>query len=238
MKTRVGTAGTALAALAVADALPSVAAMRWLRTSALPGLTGIGAAHHVAMTIDDGPHPATTPQYLDAFADAGITATFFVLGERLYRCPELGERIHAAGHDLAVHGWTHRPHLLRTPADVAGDIERAHRYVANLTGTTPRFWRPPHGIPTATGVITARRLGMRPVLWSADGRDWRTRATPASVTAKITAQLDGGGVVLLHDAAGPHGLSAAALGAVPTLVERSRRRGWTVGSLREHFGCR
>lgn len=235
MTVRITTAGSGLAALAVADALPSVAAMRWLRVGMLPGLTGIGAADHVAMTIDDGPHPATTPHFLDAFADARITATFFVLGERLRRWPELGERIVAAGHDLAVHGWTHRPHLLRTPLDVARDITAASRFVGDLSGARPRYWRPPHGIPTATGLATARRLGMQAVLWTADGRDWRARATPTSVTDRVTAQLGAGGVVLLHDAAGPDGVSSAALGAVPHLIAQCHARGLRVGSLREHW---
>jgi peptidoglycan/xylan/chitin deacetylase (PgdA/CDA1 family) len=198
-------------------------------------MTGMGAHDHVALTVDDGPHPETTPRFLEAFAEAGVSATFFVLGERLHRWPELGEQLVAAGHDIAVHGWTHRPHLLRTPADVASNIRRAHDRLAEATGVTPRFWRPPHGIPTSTGLITARRLGMRTVLWSADGRDWRRRATPATVTEKVTAQLDGGGVVLLHDASGPHGTSAAALGAVPGIVAYCRTRGWRVGSLSEHW---
>jgi peptidoglycan/xylan/chitin deacetylase (PgdA/CDA1 family) len=224
-----------MAALAVADALPSVAAMRWLRVSALPGLSGLGADDHVAMTVDDGPHPATTPHFLDAFADAQVTATFFVLGERLRRWPELAERVVGAGHDLAVHGWTHRPHLLRTPPDVARDITSAYRYVSELAGTAPRFWRPPHGIPTATGMVTARRLGLRTVLWSADGRDWRARATPSSVSENVSTQVGAGGVILLHDAAGPRGVSTAALGAVPHIVAECRARGLTVGSLREHL---
>jgi peptidoglycan/xylan/chitin deacetylase (PgdA/CDA1 family) len=234
---RIFTAGSSLAALAVIDAVPSVAAIRWLRVGVLPGLAGIWRVDHVAMTIDDGPHPATTPHFLDAFADAQITATFFVLGERLRRWPELGERIVAAGHDLAVHGWTHRPHLLRTPMDVARDITSAYRYVGELAGAAPRYWRPPHGIPTATGLATARRLGMHAVLWSADGRDWRARATASSVTGKVTAQLGAGGVVLLHDAGGPQGVSSAALGAVPHIVAACHARGWAVGSLREHTPC-
>lgn len=225
----------ALGAAAVGDALPSVAAIRWLRVAVLPTLTGLGATDHIAMTVDDGPHPETTPRFLDLLAEEGIHATFFTLGERLQRWPALAERIAAAGHDVAVHGWTHRPHLLRTAPEVASDIARAGRYVADLTGAQPRFWRPPHGIPTATGLATARRLGMTPVLWSADGRDWRRDATPAAVARKVTAQLVGGGVVLLHDGSGPDGTSGAALGAAPEIIGWCRSRGWGVGSLSEHL---
>ncbi len=79
----------ALGAISFLDAVPAVAAMRWLRVAALPRLSGKGAADHVAMTVDDGPHPDTTPQFLGAFAEADIRATFFLLGERMQRWPGL-----------------------------------------------------------------------------------------------------------------------------------------------------
>jgi peptidoglycan/xylan/chitin deacetylase (PgdA/CDA1 family) len=227
-------AAVVLGAAALADALPSVASVRSLRLAALPGLTGLSAGGHVAMTIDDGPDPKTTPRFLELFAEAGVRATFFVLGERLQRRPEYAQELLAAGHEIAVHGWIHRPHLLRLPTEVASDIARSRHYVADLTGRPPRFWRPPHGIPTGTGLATAWRLGMAPVLWSADGRDWEASATAASVAARIRCQLDAGGVILLHDGAGPGGASHAAIGAVPTIVEWCRERGWVIGPLSEH----
>jgi peptidoglycan/xylan/chitin deacetylase (PgdA/CDA1 family) len=232
---RAGTrAAAVLGAAALADALPSVAAVRWLRLAVLPGVTGLGADRHVAMTIDDGPDPATTPRFLELLAAADVRATFFVLGERLQRRPEFAQELIAAGHDIGVHGWIHRAHLLRLPTEVVSDLTRAHHYVADLTGRRPRFWRPPRGIPTSTGLAAARGLGMTAVLWSADGRDWRPDATAAGVAARILRQVDAGGVILLHDGAGPDGMSGAALGALPAIVEACWQRGWAVGPVSEH----
>jgi peptidoglycan/xylan/chitin deacetylase (PgdA/CDA1 family) len=200
----------------------------------MPGLSGVGDPQHVALTVDDGPDPITTPAYLSLFAQLGVHATFFVLGTRLRRWPDLGRRIVAEGHDLGVHGWVHRPHLLLPAPAVAADLLRAVRLMRQQTHAEPRFWRPPHGIPTTTGLVTAARLGLRPALWTADGRDWRANATPDSVAAKIRAQLRGGGVVLLHDAQQPDGRSRAALGAVRPIVEWARQQEWTVGSLADH----
>lgn len=233
-------ARTAVAAgllgIGVLDATPSVAAIRPLRTHWLPGLTGLGNAGHVALTFDDGPHPDVTPRFLDVLAGLEVRASFFVLAEQLDRWPDLGRRVIDEGHDLALHGCRHRTHLLRPAPAVAADIARARRNVATLTGTAPVFWRPPHGIPTATGLITAARLGMRPVLWTAEAREWSRRATPQSALRLLRARVTGGGVVLLHDSdvAMRRGAWHITLSLLPELVAWCRDRGWQVGPLREH----
>lgn len=226
----------ALAGALLVDLVPSVTAMRSFRMLLAPALSGAGAVDHVAITIDDGPDPAVTPRVLERLAELGIRATFFVLADALRQHPRLGRRLVDEGHEVALHGVTHRPHLLRTPAAVAADLRRGHRIVHSVTGAAPRFWRPPHGIPTATGLAVSRRLGMRPVLWTADGRDWRADATSASVLGRIAHQLHGGGVVLLHDGrtAAPSGSWPITADVLPDLAELCRRNGWRPGPLGEH----
>lgn len=237
MTTAVARAASAVAAAGLAAHLvPSVTATGPLRRALLPGLCGVSDAAHVALTFDDGPDPASTPQILDGLAAHDVRATFFVLGAQLAAHPELGQRIVADGHELAAHGWTHRPHLLRTPADTARDLRRARDCVASVSGAQPRWWRPPHGIPTGAGLLAARRLGLRPVLWTADGRDWRAEATAQSVAAEIAARLRPGAVVLLHDsdAMSAPGSWRATLGALPLLLAACARLDLTVGPLAEH----
>lgn len=229
-------AAAAVFGLAVLDATASVAAIRPLRLRCSPGLSGIGNPGHVALTFDDGPHPVATPRFLDALARLEVRATFFVLGEQLRRQPELARRMVSEGHEIAVHGFQHRPHLLRAAPAVAVDIARARTEVEQLVGTTPRFWRPPHGIPTAAGLLTAMRLGMRPVLWSAEAREWRSGASAASSLRLLRGQLAGGGVVLMHDSDAAMRRDAwhVTLALLPELVEWCSSQGWQVGPLREH----
>ena len=222
--------------IAVLDAVPSVAAIRPLRLHRLPGLTGMGDPGHVALTFDDGPHPDATPRFLDLLARLEVRATFFVLAEQLGRYPDLAGRMVAEGHEIAVHGFAHRPHLLRAAPAVAADLARARRDVTRMSGTAPVFWRPPHGIPTATGLLTAERLGMRPVLWSAEAREWSSRATAPAALRRLRGQLTGGGVVLMHDSdiAMRRGAWHVTLSLLPELVQWCRSCGWQVGPLREH----
>ena len=85
--------------------------------------------------------------------------------------------------------------------------------------------------------LAAHRLGLRPILWSSWGREWVRGATPGSVQATLASTLDGGATVLLHDseAAAPAGTAAAALGALPWLLDECARRGLRAGPLAGHL---
>ncbi|MFI1164373.1 polysaccharide deacetylase family protein [Streptomyces sp. NPDC020801] len=224
-----------VAALAAAHILPAATWLPGFRAVCLPRLAGAGRPDHVALTFDDGPDPGCTPHFLDALDRLTVRATFFVLGERAARFPELTRHIAERGHELAVHGWTHSRPWFPAPGRDLREMEHAARAVYD-TGRRPRWYRPPYGILTAGRWAAARRTGLRPVLWTAWGRDWTAQATPASVRATVGADLRGGGTVLLHDsdhAASP-GCWRAALGALPGLVTTWREAGWEVGPLAEH----
>jgi peptidoglycan/xylan/chitin deacetylase (PgdA/CDA1 family) len=237
---RVVKAAAALAGgLALAHAAPAVTAVQpleTLRTRLLPGYGGQGAPDHIALTFDDGPDPLSTPRFLSLLENRGVKATFFLLGFMLERDPGLGRAITDAGHEIAVHGYLHRPMVLRTPGQTRDDLTRAHALVTDATGETPQWYRPPYGVATTSALVTARNLGMRPVLWTSWGADWRAGATGSSVFDMVTRNLRGGGTVLLHDSdctSAPASWTAT-LSSLPRLLDHCEEQGWKVGPLAEH----
>lgn len=230
-------AATAAAGLAVAGhVVPAVVWLPGVRRAFFPGLAGAGRPDHVALTFDDGPDPRSTPHVLDALDALGVRATFFVLGERVERHRALTARIAARGHELAVHGWTHSRPWRPAPAAEARAVARAAWELRSLTGRGPLWYRPPFGILTGDRWLAARRAGLRPVLWSAWGRDWTADATAGSVLATVRAGLRGGGTVLLHDSDSQSapGCWRAGLAALPLLVGELRCAGLGVGPLAQH----
>ncbi|WP_236569817.1 polysaccharide deacetylase family protein [Streptomyces mexicanus] len=225
-----------VAAVAAAHIVPAATWLPRLRAVCFPRLAGLGRPDHVALTFDDGPDPRSTPHFLDALDRLGVRATFFVLGASAVRFPELTRDIARRGHELAVHGWTHSRPWLPAPARDLAEIARAARVVRDITGRQPLWYRPPYGILTGGRWAAGRRLGLRPVLWTAWGRDWTADATPATVRATVSVDLRGGGTILLHDSdrASAPGCWRAALGALPALVVGCRDVGWEVGTLAEH----
>lgn len=229
-------AGSLLAAVAVAQGGPGVTAIGPVRRLLFRGLAGYGAPGHVALTFDDGPDPRFTPRVLDLLSQRGIRATFFLLGSMAATSPGLAGEIASAGHEIAVHGWDHRYLTLRPPAAAHEDIARARDTIADITGHAPAWFRPPYGVLSGGALLAARRLGLRPLLWTCWGREWASGATPDSVYATLAAGLGGGATVLLHDsdATSPPGSARAALGALPRLLDDCARRGLAVGPAAEH----
>ncbi|SEG90695.1 Peptidoglycan/xylan/chitin deacetylase, PgdA/CDA1 family [Actinacidiphila yanglinensis] len=225
-----------LPALAALQAAPVVSTFGPLRTRAMPRLSGQGRPDHVALTFDDGPDRLSTPHFLALLERRELHATFFLLGSELVRAPQLARDMADSGHEIGVHGWEHRPLLLRGPRATYDDLARARDAVAAATGRAPTLFRPPYGVMTAAAHLACRRLGLTPVLWTCWGEDWRRRATPRSVRDTVLRDLRGGGTILLHDSdcTSATGSWRTTLRALPSLLNACRDHGWQVGPLREH----
>ena len=204
----------------------------------VPVLTGPGHPGWIGLTFDDGPHNDGTRAILDQLDRFAVTATFFVVGEQLLRNPDIGRRVAGQGHELAVHGWHHRPLPSRPPGRIARELTDTRELIAAVTGAMPRWYRPPFGVATGETLWVARRLGLRPVWWNRWGRDWDRRATPARIARKVIGppgrhRLHGGDVILLHDSdayAAPGSWRATAA-ALPTILGYAVRRGLRVSAL-------
>lgn len=229
-------AAAAAAGLAVAHAGPGITGIGPVRMRAFRGLAGQGDPGHVALTFDDGPDPSSTPEFAQVLADRNVRATFFMLGSMVARSPRLAAEIAAAGHEVGVHGWDHRYLPARSPSATRSDLTRAAELIADVTGTWPRLFRPPYGVLSGPALLTARDLGLTPVLWGAWGREWAPGATSESVLQTLLRGLDGGVTVLLHDSGctSPPGAWQTGLGAVPLLLDECERRGLAVGPVGEH----
>ena len=189
---------------------------------------GPAGSARVALTFDDGPHPVTTRRVLEALAPTRHRATFFVLGEKVRRHPDVVREIHAGGHTLAVHGDSHdRLHSFRMPRTVHDEIVRAGAAVQAATGVRPRFFRPPLGHTSVTSVRGARLAGVTLVGWSSRGFDGIRGRSPEAVVKQVGRSLVEGAIVMLHDAAEHDDFEPAAVRALPRLVALLDERGLT-----------
>jgi peptidoglycan/xylan/chitin deacetylase (PgdA/CDA1 family) len=181
----------------------------------------------VALTFDDGPNPAATPLVLDALAERGVKATFFILGRHAERWPELVARAAAEGHALGNHGYYHRKLHLRSPAYVRRDLELGTDAMMKAGAPRPRFFRAPHGFRSPWVTYIARTLGQRTVGWSLGV--WDSDRPGADEIARRTVEgASPGAILLLHDGNGydPDGDRLQTAHAVPLLVDRLLDRGY------------
>jgi peptidoglycan/xylan/chitin deacetylase (PgdA/CDA1 family) len=153
----------------------------------------------IAITIDDGPDPEITPQVLQILADHGAKATFFCIGARAARHPELCRQIVAAGHSIENHGQSHhRLCSLFGPAGWRREVGEAQDTLQGITGRTPVFYRAMAGLrnPFLEPVLYSR--GLQLASWTRRGYDSRD-GNADRVLARLLRQLAAGDILLLHD---------------------------------------
>lgn len=174
-------------------------ARRWRE---LPGIERAAAGGKAVLTFDDGPDPSPrgTRAILDALDVVGAKATFFLVGEQIAAAPGLTEDILGRGHEVGVHGQRHFRHDRVPSAESVADIEAGYAAVADVTGGSPRFYRPPYGKLTQAGLEACRRLDLEIAYWSSWGLDWEPISSER-ISRRVIRDLDDGAIVLLHDSA-------------------------------------
>ncbi|MFE6745495.1 polysaccharide deacetylase family protein [Kitasatospora purpeofusca] len=173
----------------------------------------------VALTIDDGPDPRHTPTVLALLEQHGIRATFFLIGENAVEHPDLVREIAARGHHIANHTWSH-PDLRHLPeAKVREELERTSELLHRATGKAPTWFRAPGGDWSPASLKVSAELGMRPMAWSVDPRDWARPGTVV-ITDRVLKDVRPGSIVLNHDGGGDRSQTVAALKAyLPVLID-------------------
>ncbi|EGG33341.1 polysaccharide deacetylase family protein [Paenibacillus sp. HGF5] len=152
----------------------------------------------IAFTFDDGPDPLHTPKLLDLLKKKRIKVTFFVLGSKAERYPELMKRIHMEGHQIGIHNYSHLPNWLMSPRHIRNKhVHRSADIIERITGERPAFYRPPWGILNLGDLFALRKY--RIVLWSIMGWDWGKGSKNKPLKERILDQLEPGSIILLHD---------------------------------------
>ena len=207
------------------------------RVGADSGRPARGGGRKVALTFDDGPDPTWTPPILDTLRAYGVPATFFVVGSQVQAHMRLTRRIHAEGHEVGNHTFTH-PNLSATPAWATRlELEATNRVIEAVLDRRTALFRPPYfgdAEPSTAEelepVRIASELGMVTAGLHVDSRDWeQPRMTPDSIVRQTLAERDAhpldGNVVLLHDGGGDRRATLAALGP---MIDSLRARGDTL----------
>lgn len=181
----------------------------------------------IALTIDDGPDPQTTPLILDTLAQHRATATFFVIAGRVAGNESLMKRIVSEGHEIGNHMTRDTPSI-RLPAGVfEAELVKAHRTLSPYAAV--RWFRPGSGWYDQQMLAAVKKHGYRCALGTIFPLDtynpsvWLVRKI-------ILAMARRGKIIILHDC-GRRGLrTAQTLAAILPILQQ---RGFRICTLSE-----
>jgi peptidoglycan/xylan/chitin deacetylase (PgdA/CDA1 family) len=199
---------------------------------------GLAIAHagrgagEVALTFDDGPSSYTLA-VLQILARHHEHATFFVTGYAASANPWLLGQIRAGGNAFGDHTVTHSQLLRETPAKRRWELLSTAERVQEVTGVRPSLFRPPYGSSSRAINTMARQLGLLPITWSVDSKDW----TRPGVKQIVKTALEGahpGGIILLHDGGGNREETVQALPMILKALAKRHLRSVTLPYLLNH----
>ncbi|MDY7080450.1 MAG: chitin deacetylase family protein [Chloroflexota bacterium] len=181
----------------------------------------------VALTIDDGPDPATTPKILDVLNQHDARATFFLITSRVPGNEEVVRRIIKDGHELANHLTTDERSIKLSLSDFEKRLLDAHGVLSQFSDV--RWFRPGAGWYNAEMLSIIHRHGYRCVLGSVHPFDPQL---PSSWFAAyyILSNVRPGSIIILHDY-GARGERTAT--ALATILPELDQRGFRVVTLSE-----
>jgi peptidoglycan/xylan/chitin deacetylase (PgdA/CDA1 family) len=208
----------------VGDETRGVVSHERLRLSILtaPTVGRLRTGATAALTVDDGPAPATTAVLAQITAHH-IPAVFCLIGAEATGHPALVRAEVAAGAALCDHTQTHPANLPALPASrIAAEIRGGLTSIVTAGGVRPVYFRAPGGHWSATVDRDAAGLGLGHLGWTVDPRDW-SRPGSATIETRVLDQLRPGGVILLHDGGGDRSQTVTAL---RVLLDELIAAGW------------
>lgn len=171
----------------------------------------------VALTFDDGPSGRYTRQLLEGLRERDVKATFLLCGYRIAQDPQLAQRIFREGHEIGLHGYSHRSMADMSRREIAREISDTQALLP--PECKPVFLRPPGGRSSdaVRQVAGARQLAI--LGWSVDPRDWATRDALA-VESAVTSAVGDGDIILLHD------MTQSSVRAALQIIDRLKEQGF------------
>ena len=175
------------------------------------------ATRYVALTFDDGPSGRFTRRLLEGLQARDVKATFLLCGYRLKDYPKLANKIWELGHEIGLHGYSHKDMGKMDQKTAAKEINDTWALLPE--GCKPVFLRPPGGSSGDGVTKAAEEAGLALLNWSVDPRDWATRDAVAVQAAVVDAVQDGD-VILLHD------MSDSSVDAALGIIDQLQKQGF------------
>lgn len=185
----------------------------------------------LALTYDDGPDKLLTPPLVDLLNRHCAKASFFLVGFRAERSPEMSDLLQQSGHELGCHTDMHRNSWRIWPWQAVRDVNDGYRRMKRWMRTDAPF-RPPFGKLVTWTWLTSLRRGAPVSWWTHDGGDtWPVLPDPSVIAQEITSAP--GAVVLLHSHDRGADRQAYVLALTERLLVAAKTRGWETCTVSE-----
>lgn len=176
------------------------------------------------LSFDDGPDPRITPMVLDMLAAHGAKASFFCIGDRVKRFPEIYQRILDEGHAVGNHTFHHLNGWKTNDADYLANVHEASQSIES------RLFRPPYGRMKGSQASAITGKEFKIIMWTVLSGDYDTKLSSDECARRVLDNIAPGFIHLFHDSEKAEKNMLPALGK---LLETSIKQGFRCEKINE-----
>lgn len=178
----------------------------------------------VAISFDAAWGADKTEKIIEICNEFNVKATFFLVGMWVEKYPDMVQKIHENGFEIGTHSNTH-PDMSKLSAEQQKlELETSINLIKNITNTPVEIFRAPYGAYNDTLLTTAESLNLITIQWDVDSLDWKG-ISAMEINNRVLNGVRSGSIILCHNN------SDHILDALPIMLDRLIKRGYTVGSV-------
>lgn len=185
----------------------------------------------IYLTFDAGYENGNTDKILDVLKEQQVSATFFLVGNYMEKCPEIVKRMADEGHLVGNHTYHHKDMAtLTNKEDFIKELTSLEDYYKEIVGSDmAKLYRPPQGKYTEQQLSWAKEEGYKTCFWSLAYVDWDEKKQPTREEAmeKLTERIHPGSIILLHST------SSTNAEILNDIITEWKNMGYTFGNLNE-----
>lgn len=180
----------------------------------------------VALTFDAAWGADKTRGIIELLEKYDADGTFFLVGFWIDKYPEETKLIAEKGLEIGNHSNNHL-HMSKLQNDeIKKEIESVNVRLQELTGKTPKYFRPPFGEYDNKLLENVASLDMVGVQWSVDSLDWKG-LSGEEIAKRVLSRVHNGAIILFHNN------SDHVLDALPIILPKLKADGYKCVSIDE-----
>lgn len=183
----------------------------------------------VAITFDDGPTEEFSGKILNILDFFDCKGTFFFIGSRVSKYPEITKKAHAMGHEIGNHSFNHEDFSQLKSSQIKKDIGLSQSVFKDVLGSYPSLIRPPYGSYQTSQLKNMKPYFKHLVKWNIDPRDWEASNDKERIKKHILDEVRPGAIILLHE-------NSKTLSMLPFLILELEKRGYRFVTVSELIG--
>lgn len=153
----------------------------------------------IFITFDDGPIPKLTEYILNILDEFEAKATFFCVGDNIYKHPDICSKVIDKGHVIGNHTFNHLKGWSTNNDHYFENIMKCQEYISNYQESVQKpLFRPPHGQITRNQIKFLRN-DYKIIMWDILAYDFDNSHTPSKSLERIIKLTRPGSIIVFHD---------------------------------------